>query len=230
LRASFGGISFRHSGRRGVSASPSSTHASTGIARAHDELLTHRELQFDFPKYQPPAQPQWTLDFGKFLGHFAPFFKVLGWLLLAAVVIAIVYFVVRTAIENGWFHTSGKREKKPAAEPDWRPAASAARDLLRDADTLAAKGKYGEAVHLILLRSIEHIDMRRPDLVRRDFTSREIAQLGQLPAAARTTFTFIARVVERALFAEREITADEFAQCRQAYERFAFPDTWRLAA
>jgi hypothetical protein len=215
-----------------VSAPLSAAHTSipASVAHAHGELLSHRELQFDFPQYKPPEQPQWMFDLGKFLNQFAPVLKFVGWIILAAALIAIVYLIVRAAIDNGWFRSSGRRETKSAAEPDWRPAASAARDLLRDADALAAQGRYGEAVHLLLLRSIEHIDMRRPDVVRRALTSREIAELEQLPSAARTTFSFIARVVERALFAEREVSAQEFAQCRQAYERFAFPDTWRLAA
>lgn len=217
-----------------MSGTPPSIHASlpAGIAHAHDELLTHRELQFDFPKSKPaPPPPQWDTGSSGAPLVLGPLLQILGWTLFAAVIGLIVYFVVRTAMQNGWFRGSKKREEKPAAaEPEWHPAAAAARNLLRDADALAAKGKYGEAVHLILLRSIEHIDTRRPDLVRQALTSREIAQLEQLPPAARTTFSGIAQVVEQALFAEREISAEEFARCRDAYERFAFPDTWRLAA
>ncbi|HEX4860770.1 MAG TPA: DUF4129 domain-containing protein [Rhizomicrobium sp.] len=202
-----------------------------GIAHAHGELLTHHELQFDFPQSKPaPPPPQWSGGSGASF-VVGPLLQVLGWTLFAALIGLIVYFVVRTAMQNGWFRGKRKKEEKTApAEPEWRPAPAAARNLLRDADALAAKGKYGEAVHLILLRSIEHIDTQRPDLVRQALTSREIAQLQQLPPGARTTFSGIAQVVEQALFAEREISAEEFARCRDAYERFAFPDTWRLAA
>ncbi len=216
-----------------MSGTSPSAHAShlTGIAHAHDELLTHRELQFDFPQSKPaPPPPQWNSGSGTPL-VLGPLLQILGWTLFAAVIGLIIYFVVRTAMQNGWFRDRKKREQKSAtAGPEWHPAPAAAHNLLRDADALAAKGKYGEAVHLILLRSIEHIDTRRPDLVRQALTSREIAQLEQLPQAARTTFSGIAQVVEQALFAEREIGAEEFARCRDAYERFAFPDTWRLAA
>ena len=200
----------------------------TDVARAHAELLTHRDLQFDFPKYQPPTPPQWLIDLGKFLTHYWAVIRILGWIVLIAVVGLLLYALVREILRRDWF----RREDQAAqtAAPEWRPAADAARNLLRDADSLAALGKYGDAVHLLLLRSIEHIDVHRPDLVRPAFTSREIGALGQLPDAARATFMGIARIVERALFAGREVDAAEFAQCRQAYEQFAFPGMWRAAA
>jgi hypothetical protein len=201
-----------------------------GLAHAHGELLTHHELQFDFPQYKPTPPPQWNASTGGSFSLPAPLLSVLGWTLFAAMIGFIVYFVVRAAVQNGWFRKKDASAQKPAAEPEWRPTTAAARNLLRDADALAALGKYGEAVHLILLRSIEHIDLQRPDVVRQALTSREIARLAQLPPAARSTFSGIAQVVERALFAEREISAAEFSQCREAYERFAFPDTWRQAA
>lgn len=198
------------------------------VARAHAELLSHHDLQFDFPKYQPPTPPQWLIEFGKFIAHYWPVFRVLGWIAVIAVVGLLVYALVRLALRQDW---SSYGEKTAQAEaPEWHPAADAARNLLRDADALAALGKYGDAVHLLLLRSIEHIDMHRPELVRPAFTSREIGVLEQLPPAARPTFMGIARIVERALFAGREIDAAEFAQCRRAYEQFAFPGTWRAAA
>jgi hypothetical protein len=169
------------------------------------------------------------IEFGKFLTHYWPLLRILGWIVLIAIVGLLLYALVREIQRRDWF----RREEKAAAQaetPQWHPAADAARNLLRDADALAALGKYGEAVHLLLLRSIAHIDTHRPELVRPAFTSREIGALEQLPPAARPTFMGIARVVERALFAGREIDAEEFAQCRGAYEQFAFPGTWRTAA
>lgn len=213
-----------------MSPAPSITPAPvpTDVARAHAELLTHRDLQFDFTKYQPPTPPQWLIDLGKFLTHYWAVIRILGWIVLIAVVGLLLYALVREILRRDWF----QREDQAAqtAAPEWRPAADAARNLLRDADSLAALGKYGDAVHLLLLRSIEHIDVHRPDLVRPAFTSREIGALGQLPDAARATFMGIARIVERALFAGRQVDAAEFAQCRQAYEQFAFPSVWRAAA
>ena len=62
-------------------------------------------------------------------------------------------------------------------------------------------GRYSEAAHLLLFRSIEDIDARRPDLVRPALTSRDIAALPRSPARPRRAFARIAMMVERSLFA-----------------------------
>jgi len=95
--------------------------------------------------------------------------------------------------------------------------------LLTELDRLAAEGRYGEAAHLILFRSIEDIDGRWPNLVRPALTSRDIAAHRGLPERARQTFGDIARVVEHAVFGGRALSAEDFARCRRAYETLALP-------
>jgi hypothetical protein len=68
----------------------------------------------------------------------------------------------------------------------WRPDAAVARVLLADADALAAKGRYAEAAHLLLRRSVQDIEGSRPRLVRPALTSRDIAAHPGLPDAARS--------------------------------------------
>jgi hypothetical protein len=134
----------------------------------------------------------------------------------------IVYFVVREllGVRLGWRRKSPRRL---VASGDWRPSAAQARTLLEDADRLAAEGRFDEAAHLLLFRSVEDIDGRWPGLVRPALTSRDIASLGGLPQAARTTFASIAQVVERSLFGGQALTQAEFADCRRAYQAFALP-------
>jgi hypothetical protein len=203
---------------------------SADIVRAHAQLMTHRDLQFDFAQYKAPPTPDWLAALGRFIKAWWPQIEFVGWALLIAIGVFLLYRILVALERRGWFKRRGPDLPAKTVAPEWRPAPEAARNLLRDADVLAQQSRYGDAVHLILLRSIEHIDERRPDLVRRAFTAREIGALEQLPAAARETFLSIARSVERALFAGREVGADEYAQCRAAYERFAFPDIWKIAA
>jgi hypothetical protein len=47
-----------------------------------------------------------------------------------------------------------------------------------------------------------------------------------MPARARAAFEAIARKVEASFFAARPAGAADFAEARQAYERFAFPEVW----
>lgn len=195
------------------------------VRAAHERLLAHTDLQFDFPSFQPPVTPQWLIAVADLVRAIWPVLKWFVWAGLAIGAAFLLYTVAR-AILKRWF--PDRMGPKPQAQPapEWRPAPELARNLLRDADALAARGAYGEAVHLLLLRSIEHIDENRPALVKPALTSREIGALDQLPNAARTAFGFMARVVERALFADRDVGAGEFSQCREAYERFAFPTLW----
>jgi hypothetical protein len=199
------------------------------LEAAQARLLQDRSLQFHLklqaptPKAETPEWLKWLANLVGQLGH------LLSWVFWAAVVLgaaAIVLFILLEIARTRWPDLF-KRKRKPRPSPvDWRPEAAVARALLAEADRLAAEGRYAEAARLLLHRSIEDIESRRPRLVRPAFTSREIAGLEGLPAAARLTFGFIAEIVERSLFGGREVDAANFAACRRAYEDFAFPGAW----
>lgn len=199
------------------------------VARAHAQLLRQPDLQFSFsapPKVNPP--PGWLVAFLRWLGDVlragAPVFKWLAWIGLAALVLLVLYFILREVVGLRW--PARKRPARPrpmTLEDDWRPTAARARTLLEDADRLAAQGLFAEAVHLLLFRSIEDIDKRWPRLVQPALTSRDIAQHPTLPLAARQTFAAIARTVERSFFGGEAIGAAEFEACRRDYQAFALP-------
>jgi hypothetical protein len=196
--------------------------AADALARAHDSLLKQHDLQFDFTAIAPPAPPpDWLTQLAKLIIAAGPAFKWLFWIGLALGVGAILLFIGRELLAVRF--PNWRRKPKAAAEPEWRPAADRAHTLLEDADRLAAAGRYGEAVRLILFRSIEDIDQRWPNQVRPALTSRDIARLAILPTGARNTFAGIARVVEHSLFGGRAVAADEFVACRDAYQAFALP-------
>lgn len=113
-----------------------------------------------------------------------------------------------------------------AGEDGWVPDAAPARALLAEADALAAQDRFAEAVHLLLIRSVEEIQRRRPQLVRPALTSRDLAAIRGLPGTPRMLFAGIARVVERSLFGGRPVGADDWQQCRAAYADFALPRAW----
>jgi hypothetical protein len=188
-------------------------------------LLTRHDLQFDFPKFVPPVTPQWMIDFARFLGRIWPYARWVFWAALALGALYLIYLIVREVRRRGWIWRRGEIAAAPP-EPEWRPTAQAARDLLRDADALAARGLFAQAAHLLLLRSIEHIREHKPDFVKPALTSREIEAFGQLPGQPRTAFASLVRVVEHVLFAGHDIDGADFARCREAYERFAFPAHW----
>jgi hypothetical protein len=200
------------------------------FAHAHKALIKHSDYQFNLPTFHRPQPPEWVVALVRFLEHNWRFIKWGVWIVAAALLLWAAFAVVRTYLPMLSSALRKRRLNPKPAPVEWRPTSSAARELLRESDSLAAVGQYGHAVHLLLLRSIEDIDKQRPNLVRPNFTSREIGMLQPLPETARNTFVGIASVVERALFAGEAIGAGEFASCRAAYERFAFPDAWSAPA
>lgn len=200
------------------------------VEAAHAALRARKDLQFDFPELEiepPPDPPGWLQALadaiGSFFGGLGPVTEVLFWGLVAAAVMGLVYLIAR---EAGWIAWSPKaRKTKPKAE-EYHPEAEMARALLADADELARAGRFAEAVHVLLLRSVEDMHRLRPRAVRPAATSRDIATLELLPAAARSAFSAMARMVETSLFGGRPVDAEGYAEARKAYADFAFPQVW----
>jgi hypothetical protein len=129
---------------------------------------------------------------------------------------------VRDLIPVGY--RRGKAQARPA---DWRPDAAEARALLEEADALAATGRFAEAIHILLFRSIEDIAAKKPGAVSRALTSREIVAATPMPEAARAAFTRIAAAVEHTFFGGRTAGEADFRAARGDYEAFAFAEGWR---
>ncbi len=191
--------------------------------------MSRSDLQFDFPRFARPEPPDWLLHLFQVLKSLLPALKDVFWVVLAIGIVALLAFAGRAAWQR-LRRARGRDGAAPSEAEAWRPAPHAARMLLREADALAARGEFGEATHLLLLRGIEDIADRRPSLLKPALTSREIGRLDQIPFAARAAFARIAEVVERAIFAGRTVSAAEFSRCRQEYEDFALPSAWRAEA
>jgi hypothetical protein len=193
------------------------------LARLHGELVRRGDLQFEFPPAeveQPPAWADWLVRLFEAIG---PFLKLLFWAGLAIGVGLVVAVAAREIVAT---YKRRKAAVDAAAPPAWVPEPAKARALLEDADRLAAHGRFDEAVHLLLFRSIDDLAGRRPEDVRPALTSRDIAEIAAMPGPARSAFTAIARVVETSFFGGRAVGAGEFGECRRAYEAFAFAEGW----
>ncbi|HEX8468259.1 MAG TPA: DUF4129 domain-containing protein [Allosphingosinicella sp.] len=225
-----------------------SAGAADGLAAAHDALKADSSIQFSLQPAPPPPEPpkwlrevaQWLSDvfapvgrFFRWIGSFmpdAPYARILLWTVLAAAALGFSILVYRRIREGEWRLW---RRRLPAGVPvdaeeeTWAPEAAPARSWLREADALAAQGRYAEAVHHLLFRSVEDIARRRPRLVRPALTSRELAAAEALPPPARSLFARIAALVEHSLFGGRPVEADDWTAARSAYADLVLPGTWR---
>lgn len=201
---------------------------------AWKDVRADEDIQFANISPEPPEPPpEWWTDFLDWLGDvLAPIAELLvaGWpvlkiillILLAAGILALLWVIISPYWQD-W------RSKLPKQEEEWRPDEAAARRLLEEADALAEKGQFDEAAHLLLFRSIEDIEKRRPDLLRPSDTSREIETFDSLPETARAMFAVIADHVERGIFAATPIGEAGWTASRNAYGEFALTETWRKA-
>lgn len=191
------------------------------LARAHHALLQDQQLQFHFA--QAPAQqepPGWLEPIARLLGAVAPFLQYLFWGGVI-IVLGFVLYALANAIMQRMPTRVRKEKPAPVEAPVYRPTAARARALLEEADRLAAEGRYGEAVRVLLHRSIEDLERVFSMAIGPALTSREIARLQPLSDEGRTVFSGIAQAVETSLFGEQPLEATRYRACREAYAAFA---------
>lgn len=207
----------------GAGASDAGRTAGASLAEAHAELLRTPGLQFDFEAFRPQAPPSWLQPLIDALIALGPVLKYVFWggVILGAVL--ILWFAANEVMGL----RLGSRRRVRVEAPDWRPDEARARALLEDADRLAGEGRFADAIHLLLFRSIDDLSGRRPGVVRPALTARDIARLDALPGEPRGAFARIAEVVERSFFGGRAVDADDFRAARADYEAFAFSGAWR---
>lgn len=191
------------------------------------------KLQFELPPAPEPPKLGWLENFikgtAKFIDAILPLLKIIFYVGIGAIIALILYAIAKVIYETR-FKRDPKKIVEEAPPPLYVPDQDQARILLEDVDAMAAEGRYEEAVHELLFRSIQDIDIRRPNTIRRSLTSREIAALKILTPATREAFSKIGGVVETSYFGGQKIGKAEFDICRAAYAQFAQKSAWKQAA
>lgn len=203
------------------------------LPEAYDAIRNDPAIQFEplQPKALEPVEPSWleqvlTDMFGWLAQLFAPLaqlivgvWPVLQWVLLAALIGFVLYLIGRL------IGPMADRRRSDAqldeVEPEWQPDREESLALLEDADRLASQGRFDEAAHLLLKRSVGQIAAARPEWVDPSSTARELAALPRLSDAARRAFTTISEAVERSLFALKTLSKEDWEVARSAYADFA---------
>lgn len=218
------------------------------FAQAYKGLRADPSVQFNLaPQVPPPKPPAWIEALSRWLrdhifapigkglrwvGSFfpdAPYARILLWTVLALAALALGWAIYNRLRHGEWRWRLPRlaRTTDVVEEEDWAPEEMPVRSWLEEADALAAEGKYAEAIHHLLFRSIEDISNRRPNLVRPALTSREIAASRAIPSRAGELFASIARLVERSLFGGRPVGENDWVRARGAYSDFALAQAWR---
>ncbi|MFM6828824.1 MAG: DUF4129 domain-containing protein [Novosphingobium sp.] len=209
---------------------PAAANTATNDAAAADAawraMRNSGDIQFaPVPPDPAPVTPEWLKALGRFLEWLlSPLGRVLGaswsWVELA-LLIGAGLGVLWIAWALLWPMWLARKSRSKVAAPEWTPAREEALALLGDADALAAQGRFDEAAHLLLQRSVRQIARARPDWLSPSSTAREIGGLAGLPPPARAAFAEIAAMVERARYALRVLDSADWTKARDAYARFA---------
>lgn len=196
-------------------------HSEEDIEKAFRAVKRNESYQYELAEPIPRKPPS---RFGKWIGRIleaifsflAPFLEIAFWLGVGALAIGALYLIGRAVYETRYALPT-KKDKEVEEIPLYQPAEAQARILLDEVDKLAAEGRYGEAVHTLLFRSIQDIDRNRPNVVRRSLTAREIGSLSVLTVEARKAFSTIAGVSELTHFGGVRVNKAGFETARAAY-------------
>ncbi len=204
--------------------------------KAHRAYLDNKSLQLERPERAltppPPPQPEieppnWLNALIGFFESLAPLLRILFWGVIALTVLGIAWFIIQETFgANIGFRRKVGKSKSDDVLIDVRPNADEARSLLEEADALARAGRFAEAVHLLLFRSINDIQKRLDGGVPKSFTAREIGDMEKLPNTARKALGPIIRIVEGSHFGGRAVDQTSWTQARACYEAFAFGSDW----
>jgi len=192
--------------------------AAAAFATAHARLRADARFQFDFQAYRPPPPPEWVKWLVRILRPLGPIMPYLFWGAVAAGVGFILFLARRELLRQS--ARGGAGQAKVLTEGGLAPSRARARALLAEADRLAEAGRFGEAARVLLFRTLDDLEERRPGLIGPAQTAREIARLPALPVAVREPLAGVAAAVERFLFAGRPLARADYDSARADYGRF----------
>jgi hypothetical protein len=180
--------------------------AADDVQRLADLSIRRLDLQTDFPRVPEPASFRLQLPS-----------EVLWVVILVALAILLYAFRDMIPIFN-----LGRRGAWTEAEGEFGEAGSRTPGLtLGQADDLAARGRFVDAMHTLLLQSLAYIRERLNEQFADSLTSREILSSAQLPPEGRTSLRDIVSRVEWTYFGERPATRADYEACRASFAALA---------
>ena len=192
------------------------------VKRALREVLSDERIQSEFPgqlpaempRQNPPGDPGDPGDLGA-LGAFA---EVVLWVLLG---VGGVLLIVALAQRLAGYTKDVRIADPPTATP--APVASPGLSL-GAAESLAAAGRYDEAIHALLLVVFQGLG--REKTLAGSLTSREILDEVPLGAEARGQVEQLVGTVEISLFGGRMPGEADYGSALDSYRRFASAQGW----
>jgi hypothetical protein len=185
---------------------PHPGYAAADVNKLAEQAIRRLDLQTEFPRV--PEPPQFRLQLPQ---------EVLWAVIIVS--IAIVLYAFRDMIPIlglGGRGTWGEDQESLGGASRRTPEAT-----LGEADELAARGRFVEAMHTLLLQSLAAIRERLGEPLADSLTSREILAGARLSPEGRTSLRDIVIRVEWTYFGERPATRNDYDACRASFASLA---------
>jgi hypothetical protein len=148
------------------------------------------------------------------IGAGAELTRIVFIVLAVAVAVLILAWLIQTLLQKMARERRGAGSEAEVEGGEAEPV----RELdVEDANRLAAEGRFGEAIHALLLATIRHFAARARMEIQPSRTSRELVRLLPLTGDSRPRFNELVMAVERTLFGGEPAGAEDF---QRSLERF----------
>ena len=141
-------------------------------------------------------------------------------MLLWGLVALVVIVVAGTIIQQLTGYHRDPEPEAPRKVTDLQLAAVIERPR-DDADELASQGRFADAIHTLLLRTLHELASQNLVRVTPAMTSREILARVNLGADAREALSGLIVAVEQTWFGDDVPQLDDYQRCRAQFDRFA---------
>jgi len=176
------------------------------VQQAADEAVSRLDLQTEFPRGAEPFH--WHFDLPP---------ETL-WIVIAVGLVVLLY-AFRDLIPI-WRPGAGTWAQDETALGETTPGDQAV--IIEAADELAARGRFVEAMHLLLLHGLAHIRLRLDQQFSDSLTSREILSSTNLPEAARASLRDVVKRVELTYFGRQPAGPADYTACRESFNALAY--------
>jgi hypothetical protein len=183
-------------------AGPLRAQSSEQVQQAADAAIRRLDLQTEFPRGAEPLS--WHLNLPP---------ETL-WVVLA-IALGILAYAFRDLIPILRTGAGGIAQAEESVAGAATPGGQAL--VIEAADELAARGRFVEAMHLLLLHGLAHIRQRLDQQFSDSLTSREILYSTNLPEAARASLRDVVGRVELTYFGQRPAGLADYTACRESF-------------
>lgn len=152
-----------------------------------------------------------------------PIVALLRWLGLGGVAAQLVRLVgvgvaiVGVLVFGAWLARVLAERSDADTGPDGVSTPALDAGPLLDAEALAEQGRFGEAIHLLLLRTFEVLARRMGSRLAPGMTAREALARLTLPAPARPALADLVDAVETTTFAGRAASERDYRRCAERF-------------